>query len=91
MDARLHADRLVSPGNKRTYRAEIATLPDGAFIERDGDAWLIWRSSLLRWTPGGYDQRIPRPAGGEVTVLTPSATVETIAAGYLPGVHPSTE
>src|SRR5215204_573176 len=47
IDARLHEDRLSAPGIRRTYRAEIAALPDGVFIESDGEAWLIWRTDLL--------------------------------------------
>ncbi len=91
IDARLHTDRLAAPGVRRTYRDEVAALPDGVFILRDGEAWLVWRSALLRWTPGGYDRRGARPARGPVTVLTPRVTVQTIAAGYAPGVHPSAQ
>jgi hypothetical protein len=46
---------------------------------------------LLHWTASGYDQRQPRPAYGEVPVLTPHATARTIAAGYVPAVHPSAD
>ena len=89
MDAILHRDRLIRPAGKQTHRAEIATLPDGVFLLHHDDAWLLWHSVLLHWTPGGYDRHLPRPAHGEVTVLTPRAIVRTIAAGYAPGVHPS--
>jgi hypothetical protein len=89
MDAMLHEDRLVPPAGKKTYRAEIAELPEGVFLLDNGEAWMLWDSALLRWTPGGYDLRRARPSGGEVTVLTPQSMVRTIAAGYVPGVHPS--
>lgn len=91
LDAHLHQDRLTISRAKRTYLAKIETLPDGVFVERDGEAWLISKADLLRWTPGGYDRRIPLPEGSAVTVLTPRATVETIAAGYHPVVHSSVE
>jgi hypothetical protein len=89
MDAQLHRDRLEAPRTKRLYRDEIATLPDGVFVLREGEAWLLWHSALHHWTPGGYDRRIPHPADGAVAILTPRAMVRTIAAGYVPAVHPS--
>ena len=89
MDAHLHADRLVGPGIKRTHRARLAGLPDGTMIELDGEPWLVLGDDLLAWTPGGYRERVPRGGIGEVTVLTPRATVATIAAGYAPVPHPT--
>lgn len=91
LDAALHRDRLAAQGAKRTHRAAIAALPDGVFLLREGEAWLLHRSALLRWTPGGYGRRVARPDGGAVTVLTPAGTVGAIAAGYAPAVHPSAE
>ncbi len=89
IDAQLHGDRLATPGVRKTYRDEIAALADGVFILRDGEAWLLWQSALLHWTPGGYDRRCAQPTRGKVTVLTPRATAHTIAAGYVPACHPS--
>jgi hypothetical protein len=91
MDEQLQQDRLEGRSGKKTYQADIATLPDGVFTARDGEAWLLWQSALHHWTPGGYDQRIPRPAHGEVIVLTPRATAGVIAAGYTPTVHSSAQ
>ena len=91
MDAQLHHDRLTAPAQKKLYRDEIAALPDGVFIQREGEAWLLWQAALRHWTPGGYDRRIPHPAHGSVTVLTPRAMVGAIAAGYIPAVHPSAQ
>jgi hypothetical protein len=89
MDVRLHADRLQGRGIRKTYTGDIATLPDGVFIVRDDEPWLLWDGALWRWTPGGYDRQEARPAGGAATVLTPRGTVRAIGAGYLPGVHGS--
>jgi hypothetical protein len=89
MDARLHADRPAGPGARRTYRAPLAGLPDGAMAELDGRPWLVLGSGLLAWSHGGYTERRARPAGGEVTVLTPRATVAVLAAGYCPVLHPT--
>jgi hypothetical protein len=89
MDVELHRDRLSTPGVRKTYQDDIAALADGVFIVSAGEAWLLWRSAVLRWTPGGYVERRARPAQGSVTVLTPRATAAAIAAGYTPLVHPS--
>ena len=91
IDAQLHTDRLAASGIRKTYRDDIASLPDGVFILREEEPWLLWQSALLHWTPGGYDERLARPADGYVTVLTPHATVLCIAAGYMPAVHPSAQ
>ncbi len=91
IDARLHDDRLAGPGIRRTYRAPLAAIPDGAMVEVDGAAWLVFGGGLLAWTPGGYrDRRGAGPGmGTEVTVITPRATVAVLAAGYRPVLHPS--
>jgi hypothetical protein len=89
MDAALHGERLVPAAGKRTYRAEVAGLPEGVFVVLDGEAWLLWDAALWHWTPGGYDRWRARPAAGEVTLLTPPVMVATITAGYVPGVHGS--
>ncbi len=88
IDARMHADRLVRPGVRRTYEAALRSLPDGTMVSVGGSARLVWGDELLGWTPGGYQDREPRP-DGPVTVITPRATVAVLAAGYRPVVHPS--
>jgi hypothetical protein len=89
IDTHLHNDRLSGTGIRRTYHDHPQALPDGTFVELDGSAWLVWGDDLLTWAPGGYGERRPRPTGHEVTVLTPRATVATLAAGYRPVVHSS--
>jgi hypothetical protein len=98
MDAVLHHDRLEGSGahrvhqRKRTYREEIAALPDGVFIQLDGAAWLRWRGRLLSWSAAGYVARRPLPATGDrVAVLTPHALVAVLRAGYEIEIHPSAE
>jgi hypothetical protein len=91
IDARLHADRLAAPGVRRTYQAPLAGLPDGAMAELDGRPWLVLGPTLLAWSHGGYTERRDRPAGGEVTVLTPRATLAVLAAGYRPVLHPTAQ
>jgi hypothetical protein len=91
IDARMHADRLSGPRIRRTHTARLGDLPAGTMIELAGVPWLIWRDELLAWHPGGYTDRQPRRLDGEVTVLTPLATVATLAAGYEPVVHPTAD
>ena len=93
IDARLHADRLTGPGVRRTYQARLDGLPDGTMVEHQDAPFLVRGGALLAWTPGGYlAQQAPAPApapSGEVTVITPRATVAVLAAGYRPVIHPS--
>jgi hypothetical protein len=89
IDGLLHADRLAASGVRRTYQAQAAELPDGAMAEVDGAPWLVFGGGLLAWTPGGYQERRPAVPMASVTVITPRATVTTLAAGYRPVIHPS--
>jgi hypothetical protein len=89
IDSALHASRLAGPGIRRTYRARVADLPEGAMVEVDGAPWLVFGGGLLAWTPGGYQDRRATDGAVAVTVITPRATVATLAAGYPPVIHPS--
>ena len=86
IDRRLHGERL---GVRREHLLD--TLPDGAFILRDGEPGLVLGADLLRWTPGGYRERHERP-GGRATVITPAPSIEVLRAGWagaVPVLHPS--
>ena len=64
MDLELHAAR-IRKGEKITYEAPLASLPDGVFVRFNGCAHLVWRGALLLWTPEGYAKQhqpaIPLP------------------------------
>ena len=64
-------------------------LPNGIFVKWETRDCLLWDDSLLLWSPGGYQERRPRPKGEQVAVLTPRSTVAAICAGYVPVIHPS--
>jgi hypothetical protein len=90
LDARLHAERLDGRA-RRLHPARGEDLPDGAFVLRDGEPWLVLGERLLRWTPGGYAARVPRP-GGPVQLLTPPSLIGVLRAGWrgaVPLLHPS--
>ncbi|MGZ4353186.1 MAG: hypothetical protein ACXVZ4_06550 [Gaiellaceae bacterium] len=87
IDARLHAERLAP-----RRRAPLGDLPDGAFVLRDREPWLVLGPQLLRWTPGGYAERVARPARERAEVVTPPSLVEVLRAGWeplVPLLHPS--
>ena len=92
LDRRLHAER-VDPATRRqrVHKAELSGLPDGTFTLHDGEPHLVLEDELRRWTPGGYSDRVHRPAG-ETSVLTPPSLVGVLAAGWSGAValvHPS--
>jgi hypothetical protein len=91
LDEQLHAERLNADGSKRCFDANLDDLPDGVFVILRGRAWLLWKDRLLAWSPGTYRDRLSRPQGETVVVLTPRSTVEAIRAGYVPEVHCSAE
>ena len=87
VDARLHRERM---GRERV--AALDELPDGAFVLEGGDPWLVLGRSVLRWTPGGYVDRKPRPERVRSVVITPPSLVAVLRAGWHPVVpllHPS--
>ncbi|HLY15857.1 MAG TPA: hypothetical protein VKR61_01475 [Bryobacteraceae bacterium] len=84
IDAELHHARLDNSGGKVTYQSALAALPNGCFVEIDGDAYLVWSNALVLWTAAGYASEIPRPGRLTVTVLTPRPIVECFRCGYVP-------
>ena len=86
IDARLHEERL-----QRGHDADFDELPDGAFVLADVEPWLVYRDSLLRWTPAGYVDLDRRPSGRAI-LLTPPKLASVLARGWHPVVpllHPS--
>jgi hypothetical protein len=90
MDRVLHRERLQGRA-KRRQRRSVDGLPDGAFIVLNGAAFAVRGDTLLRWTPDGYREWIPRPRGSMVDVLTPPAILKVLALGYQPRWHPSAQ
>lgn len=93
IDARLHAERNASGGERRPLTArDIADLPDGTMI-CDGKAAFAKRAGgLLPWSFSGYGAALPLAAGhANYRLLTPSATMGAVGAGYQPCWHPSAD
>ncbi len=88
MDLVLHAERLDGKA-KRLHSRSVDSLPDGAMVVRDGEAFAVRGRELLRWTPKGYAPPLPRPRAIEVDVLTPPSILVVLQAGYAPRWHPS--
>jgi hypothetical protein len=88
MDRALHTERLDGKV-KRAHRRSIDTLPDGAMMALDGEAFAVRARRLLRWTPSGYTASRARPHGMKVDVLTPPSILSVLARGYTPLWHPS--
>lgn len=89
MDEVLHRARLDERRRKRTYRAPLHALPNGAFVQMDEAPYLVWNDALALWTPEGYTQKISRPRDLLVTVLTPEPIVACFRQGYVPEIHQS--
>jgi hypothetical protein len=92
---RLHAERLDVDGGQRHHDAALDDLPDGTFVARHDRAWLVSADKLLRWTPAGYGDAVPRPAGTRARVVTPQSLVTVLAQGWRPAavpfLHPSAD
>jgi hypothetical protein len=90
MDKTLHAERLDGKA-KRLHTRNIDTLPDGAMILRDKQAYAVRGDRLLRWSPKGYIEALLHPRGIDVQVLTPPSVAAVLARGYAPLWHPSAQ
>jgi hypothetical protein len=91
IDERLHAERLDASRRRRLHRAQLAELPDGAFVLERDEPWLVLEGQLRRWTPSGYAERRAR-GGGRASLITPPSLVDVLRSGWsgaVPLLHPS--
>jgi hypothetical protein len=93
INEQLHSERLIER-RQRIHAAPFRRLPDGAFVlGEEADApLLVLGDELLRWTPGGYTARTPRPTRGRARVITPPSLLAVLGAGWsgaMPLLHPS--
>ena len=95
LDERLHRERAVPRRFlQRTWTTEPGGLPDGTMIRRaeNSSILILWRGGVAEWSPDGYGRLTEfgkNRTGVKVEVLTPPTTVNALASGYVPVVHPS--
>ncbi len=58
-------------------------------VRHEGMPNLVARGCVRAWTFAGYGPPVPVSPAVPIVVLTPPATVSTLAAGYRPILHPS--
>ena len=90
IDGILHPARVRRDRSQVRHEVDAPDLPSGTFCLLDGKAALILNHQLHLYSASGYTSRSPLPKR-EVTVLTPAPVVRTLAAGYLPELHPTAE
>ena len=80
VDAQLHRER-TSPG---VHPAPWDSLRDGVFVTTDAGPAVVVGDHLAVWDrhDNVYRDKLPRPATGTATVLTPPSSVEIVRAGY---------
>jgi hypothetical protein len=91
IDATLHEERLQADRRRRLHDAQASSLPDGTFVLREGEPWLVVGSTIRHWTPARYAETQRRPAGRQ-RVVTPVSLVEILRSGWdgaVPLLHPS--
>jgi hypothetical protein len=77
------APRFGYGSGKVMVLADPNELPAGTMVGHLDEPYLIGDGEMAAWTPGGYRDPVPLPAG-EVAMLTPRTTVRILAAGYRP-------
>lgn len=83
MDATLHAARISRTGDKVTFEARIADLPDGVMVsllEAPQTPLLLWKQHLHPWTHDGYGEPLQPVASASCAVLTPEPAVAILSA-----------
>jgi hypothetical protein len=88
MDAVLHGERLAGR-QKRLHPlpCPAGDLPDGTMLAVGAGSCLILGGKALRWSPGGYGERIESLRAARL--LTPPSTLRALAAGYRAVLHPT--
>ena len=84
IDEIIHRERIDKNGRKVTFDASIEDLPDGVFIQVDGEPYLLANKMIRHWTPFGYEQGALLSELTKVRVLTPRSVVNAFRLGYQP-------
>lgn len=83
INRQLHSERLVrGTHRRRLHPMAWSDLPDGTFVQHLGGSAVLVGGRVVEWTDAGYVAAHPRPARGEVGVITPPSSVAVLRAGY---------
>ena len=92
-DRILHAQRWQSRRSDVPWLAgnALASLPDGAVVEAQGQFFALKGDAALPWTFSGYGAALPRSdrSLAKSRLVTPPAICAALSAGYRPVWHPS--
>lgn len=91
IDDILHTERVINHGEKQTFDAALADIPNGTIVEFNGQMYLRWNDRCYPWSFQGYGAAIDLPLTSNVTVLTPKSIVRLFATGFVPNIHFSVE
>jgi hypothetical protein len=81
----IHRERIDKNGEKVTCETTVEHLPNGTFINSNGEPFLISAGRRYHWTPSGYEK--PQKLGeGKVTMFTHMSIVNAFKAGYDPQI-----
>lgn len=77
--------------SRKLTRAQMSSLPGGAFVSDGEHYFLVARGSLLRWAFGGYAEgdQSHSANSNRLYLMTPPSTVKALRQGYRPILHPS--
>lgn len=87
IDDVLHTERVINNGEKQTFDALLADIPDGTIVEHGDQKYLRWKDRCHPWSFQGYGKAVDLPLTTNVKVLTPKSIVRLFASGFVPNVH----
>ena len=89
IDRRLQRERIIRPRVKQTYNADLASLPDGAYVAIGDRAWLVWSDALFAWSPQGYAECRERSPREDVKAVLYTPVYRCRAGSWLSCRRPS--
>lgn len=86
IDEVLQLERISAENEKITFTSLLKDLPNGSFIVKEKQAYLVINQLIYLWSPFGYGEGEEIPITTRVEVLTPKSIVNVLSAGYLPQI-----
>lgn len=85
LNAELFAQVRAGMAPNGRVQVDAASLPPGAMVARDDEAWLVAERGLRRWSFDGYGPEDPFPSA-PMQLLTPQLSVHALRGGYTPAI-----